>query len=114
VGAVDRLGKTAGRPRISGRDNLEIAIVPRVDRSVHAHGFPAKSRVFALLWSSTHMCGFNCPSILPVFQVEEASRRISLLSKSCGCAFSAIVALISQRGAVLFKETISASTTFPV
>src|SRR6266699_1345764 len=81
---------------------------------MHAHGLPVKYRDFALSWSSTHMCGFNCPSMPPVFQVEEASRRTSPLSKSCGCVFSAIVASISQPGAILFKELVSASTTYSV
>ena len=60
------------------------------------------------------MCGFNCPSMLPVFQVAEASRRTSPLSKSCGCAFSAIVSSISQPGTMLFKDSVSASTTYSV
>ena len=51
------------------------------------------------------MCGFNCPSMPPVFQVAEASRRISPLSKSCGCVFSAIVSSISQPRVMLFKES---------
>jgi hypothetical protein len=60
------------------------------------------------------MCGFNCPSMPPVFQVEEASRRTSPVSKSRGCVFSAIVSSISQPGVVLFKESISVSPTYSV
>jgi hypothetical protein len=59
------------------------------------------------------MWGFNCPSVPPVFQVEEASRRTSPLSKSCGCVFSAIVSLISQPGVMLFKDSISAEGDRP-
>jgi hypothetical protein len=60
------------------------------------------------------MCGFNCPSTLPVFQVDDASRRTSPLSKSCGFVFSALVASISQPGEMLFKESVNASTTYSV
>src|ERR1700677_2465723 len=79
-----------------------------------AHGFAAKSRFFALSWISTDMYGFNGPSMLPVFQVAEASRRTSPLSKSCGCVVSAIVSSISHPGAISFKESINASTTYSV
>src|SRR6202451_1880334 len=79
-----------------------------------AHGFDAKSRFFALSWSSTDRYGFNCPSMLPVFQGAEASRRTSPLSKSCGCVVSAIVSSISHPGAISFKESINASTTYSV
>ncbi|MEA2855559.1 MAG: hypothetical protein QOE02_5640, partial [Rhodospirillaceae bacterium] len=50
------------------------------------------------------MCGFSWPSMPPVFQVEEASRRTSPPNKSWGCAFSAFVSLISQPGIMLYKE----------
>src|SRR5271154_1811922 len=79
-----------------------------------AHGFDAKSRFFALSWRSTDMYGFNCPSMLQVFHVAEASRRTSPLSKSCGCVVSAIVFSISHPGAISFKESINASTTYSV
>src|ERR1700685_4619369 len=52
--------------------------------------------------------------MLPVFQVAEASRRTSPLSKSCGCVCSAIVSSISHPGAISFKESINASTTYSV
>src|SRR5580658_2857055 len=76
-----------------------------------AHGFDAKSRFLALSWSSTDMYGFNCPSMLQVFQVAEASRRTSPLCKSRGCVVSAIVSSISHPGAISFKESINASAT---
>jgi hypothetical protein len=81
----------------------------RVDRECRRRCDP-----FAFSWSSAHVCGFNCPSMPPVFQVEEASRRTSPVSKSRGCVFSAIVSSISQPGVVLFKESISVSPTYSV
>src|ERR1700722_10840516 len=79
-----------------------------------AHGVDAKSRFFALSWRSTDMYGFNCPSMLQVFHVAEASRRTSPLSKSRGCVVSAIVFSISHPGAISFKESINESTTYSV
>jgi hypothetical protein len=32
---------------------------------MHAHGLQAKSRFFALSWSSTHMCGIQLPLDAP-------------------------------------------------
>jgi hypothetical protein len=54
------------------------------------------------------------PLDAPVFQVDDASRRTSPLSKSCGFIFSALVASISQPGVMLFKESVKASTTYSV
>jgi hypothetical protein len=51
--------------------------------------------------------------MLPVFQVAEASKRTSPLSKSCGWVFSAIVFSISHPGAIP-KQSINVSITYSV
>src|ERR1700752_5183929 len=54
---------------------------------------------------------YNNPVRIVAFNI---SRRTSPPSKFCGCVFSAIVSSISQPGVMLFKESISASTTYSV